>query len=86
MARAAARVAPLLVLAAGALQRLAAAQLLPLHKATAKLGYVAGSIFVGLLEEGFCTAEEEGDAEGGADGDGGKFQEAEGTVRAWPSL
>lgn len=55
--------------------------MLPLAKAIAKLGYVASSIFVGLLEQGFCTAKEEGDADGGGAGERGSFQEAEGTVR-----
>ena len=56
-------------------------QSLHLHKATAKLGYIATSIFAGLLQEGFCTTEEaEGEGDG-ADG-GGVFKEAEGTVRA----
>ena len=78
-ARQAAGVAPPLRVVAGALQRLGAA-LLPLHKATAKLSYVAGSLFVGLLEEGFCTAEDS--AEEAAAGEGGTFKEAEGTVSA----
>lgn len=69
--------APLLRMAAGALQQLGA-QLMPLHKATAKLSYVTSSLFVGLLEEGFCTAEES--TEEAAGGEGGTFKEAEGTV------
>lgn len=78
-ARQAAGMAPLLRVAAGALQRLGA-QALPLHRATAKLSYVAGSLFVGLLEEGFCTAEDS--PEEAAAGEGGTFKEAEGTVSA----
>ena len=69
--------APLLRVAAGALQHLAV-QFMPLHKATAKLSYVAGSLFVGLLEEGFCTAEDS--TEEAVSGEGGTFKEAEGTV------
>ena len=76
-ARQAAGVAPLLRVAAGALQRLGA-QALPLHRATAKLSYVASSLFVGLLEEGFCTAEDS--PEEAVGGEGGTFKEAEGTV------
>lgn len=75
--RRAAGIAPMLRIVAGALQRLGA-QYLPLHKATAKLGYVASSLFVGLLEEGFCTAEDS--AEEAVGGEGGTFKEAEGTV------
>ena len=78
-ARQAAGVAPLLRVVAGALQRLGA-QALPLHRATAKLSYVASSLFVGLLEEGFCTAEDS--PEEGVGGEGGTFKEAEGTVSA----
>ena len=64
-------------MAAGALQHLAV-HFMPLHKATAKLSYVASSLFVGLLEEGFCTA---GDStEEAVGGEGGTFKEAEGTV------
>ena len=69
--------APLLRVAAGALQRLAV-RFMPLHKATAKLSYVASSLFVGLLEEGFCTAED--NTEEAVNGEGGTFKEAEGTV------
>ena len=69
--------APLLRVAAGALQNLAA-QYLPLHKATSKLSYVASSLFVGLLEEGFCTAEDS--PEEAVGGEGGTVKEAEGTV------
>ena len=46
--------APLLELAAAALQRLAL-QLLPLHRATAKLGFVATALLAGVVQEGFCT-------------------------------
>ena len=49
------------------------------HKAAAKLGYIATSIFAGVMQEGFCTAEET--EEGKADGEGGAFKETEGTVR-----
>lgn len=35
---------------------------------------------MGLLEQGFCTAKEEGDADGAGAGERGSFQEAEGTV------
>ena len=76
-AKQAAATAPLLRVAAGALQQLAV-QYMPLHKATAKLGYVASSLFVGLLEEGFCTAEDS--TEEAVGGEGGTFKEAEGTV------
>lgn len=74
----------LLSLASMALQSLSA-QYLCLHKATAKLGFIATSIFVGLLQEGFCTHEDGKEAQ---DTGGGKLQEAEGTVRFsfWPSL
>ena len=75
--RRAAGIAPMLRIVAGALQRLGA-QYLPLHKATAKLGYVASNLFVGLLEEGFCTAEDS--TEEAVGGEGGTFKEAEGTV------
>ena len=54
-------------------------QTLHCHKATAKLGFIATSIFAGLLQEGFCTAEESQEAAGDKDG-AGKFQESEGTV------
>lgn len=78
MAAQAASVARLLDVTIGALQHVAA-RYLALHKATAKLSYVASSLFVGLLEEGFCTAEES--QEEAVGGEGGKFQDAEGTVR-----
>ena len=68
----------LLVIAKAALQA-AVIQLLHAHKATAKLGYIATSIFAGIMQEGFCTAEET--EEGKADGEG-TFKEAEGTVRS----
>lgn len=51
---AAAAVAPLLALAGGALQHLALQALL-LHRATAKLGYVAAALLAGVVKEGFCT-------------------------------
>ncbi len=70
-------IAPMLRIAAGALQCLGAQYML-LHKATAKLGYVASSLFVGLLEEGFCTVEDS--AEEAVGGEGGTFKEAGGTV------
>ena len=34
-------------------------QLLHAHRATAKLGYIATSIFAGIMAEGFCTHLEE---------------------------
>jgi hypothetical protein len=49
--------APLLELAAAALQRVAL-QLLPLHRATAKLGFVATALLTGVVQEGFCTPPE----------------------------
>ena len=49
--------APLLELAAAALQRVAL-QLLPLHRATAKLGFVATALLAGVVQEGFCTPPE----------------------------
>ena len=77
----AAGVAPLLALAAAALQRTGLAAL-ALAKASAKLGYVAAALLAGVVAEGFCTAGEE--APGGADAGNGTFQEAEGTVRLGP--
>lgn len=53
-------------------------QCLYCHKATAKLGYIATSIFAGVMQEGFCTAEETEDGEGVQEG--GVFKEQEGTV------
>jgi len=53
-------------------------QCLYCHKATAKLGYVATSIFAGIMQEGFCTAEETEDGDGGQNS--GVFKEHEGTV------
>ena len=73
--------APLLALAAAALQRTGLAAL-ALAKASAKLGYVAAALLAGVVAEGFCTAGEE--APGGADAGNGAFQEAEGTVRLGP--
>ena len=73
----------LLAVAKAALQA-AVIQTLHAHKATAKLGYIAISIFAGIMQEGFCTAEET--EEGKADGEGGKFKEAEGTVRYSSSI
>ena len=49
--------APLLELAAAALQR-AALQLLPLHRATAKLGFVVTALLAGVVQEGFCAPPE----------------------------
>ena len=77
----AAGLAPLLALAAAALQRTGLAAL-ALAKASAKLGYVAAALLAGVVAEGFCTAAEE--APGGADAGSGAFQEAEGTVRLDP--
>lgn len=51
---------------------------LQVHKATAKLGYIATSIFAGIMQEGFCVAEETEDGDGGEGG--GNFKESEGTV------
>ena len=70
----------LLVIARAALQS-AVIQSLHAHKATAKLGYIATSIFAGVMQEGFCTAEETEDGRAGEEG--GAFKEAEGTVRTW---
>ena len=78
MAAQSAALAPLLAMAAGALQAVAARYLVH-HKALAKLGYVVSSLFVGLMEEGFCTAE--ASEEEAVGGEGGSFKEAEGTVR-----
>ena len=50
-----------------------------LHKATAKLCFVATALLAGVVEQGFCTAPEA--SEDGEPGDGGSFKEAEGTVR-----
>lgn len=55
-----------------------AVQFMPLYRATAKLSYVASSLFVGLLEEGFCTSEDS--TEEAVGGEGGTFKEAQGTV------
>ena len=74
----AAALAPLLSLAAAAVQRTGLAAL-GLAKASAKLGYVATALLAGVVEQGFCTASEE--AAGEADAGAGAFQEAEGTVR-----
>ncbi len=49
--------APLLELAAAALQRVAL-QLLPLHRATAKLGFVVTALLAGVVQEGFCAPPE----------------------------
>ena len=64
---------------AGAALQAGVIQILHSHKATAKLGYIATSIFAGLLQEGFCTAEEAEEGDGGKEGS--SFKEAEGTVR-----
>jgi hypothetical protein len=77
MAAQAASAACLLTMAVGALQHVAA-RYLALHKATAKLSYVSSSLFIGLLEEGFCTAEES--QEEAVGGEGGTFKEAKGMV------
>lgn len=77
MAAQSAALAPLLGMAAGALQAVGA-RYLALHKALAKLGYVASSLFVGLMQEGFCTTE--ASEEEAVGGEGGSFKEAEGTV------
>lgn len=79
MAARAAAVAPLLRVAAGALQAVGA-RYIALHKALAKLGYITASLFVSLLQDGFCTAE--GSEEEAAAGEAGSFKEAEGTVRS----
>ena len=71
----------LLSISCTALESLAV-QYLCLHKGTAKLGFIATSIFAGLLQEGFCTTEE-GEGKEAQPGGEGKFQEAEGTVRSF---
>lgn len=53
-AAALAAAAPLVELAAAGLQRVGL-QLLPLHRATAKLGHIVTSLLAGLVQEGFCT-------------------------------
>ena len=55
-----ATVAPLLELAAAGLQRVVL-RLLALHRATAKLGYIATSLLAGVVQEGFCTPPEAAD-------------------------
>ena len=52
-ASALAAAAPLVDLVAAGLQRLGL-QLLPLHRATSKLGHVVTSLLAGLVQEGFC--------------------------------
>ena len=49
---------PMLSMLRGALCQLAL-QYLAAHKATAKLAYVAASLFAGLVQEGFCMPEAE---------------------------
>lgn len=59
-----------------------ASRFITLHKATAKLCYVATALLAGVLEQGFCTAPEAGE-EGPQEGEGGSFKEAQGTVSVW---
>lgn len=54
--------APLVELAAAGLQRVGL-QLLPLHRATAKLGHIVSSLMAGLVQEGFCTPPDAADGE-----------------------
>jgi hypothetical protein len=65
MAAALCALRPMLGMARGALQRVGLAYL-PLARATAKLGYVAASLLAGVVQEGFCTAEESKGALGSA--------------------
>lgn len=58
--------------------RALASRQLALHKASAKLCYVATALLAGVIEQGFCTAPET--SEEGVAGAGGNFKEAEGTV------
>ena len=58
--------------------RVLASRHLALHKATAKLCYVATALLAGVVEQGFCTAPETG--EESQAGEGGSFKEAEGMV------
>ena len=52
--------APLLELAAAALKH-DALQLLTLHRATAKLGFIVTALLAGVVQEGFCTPPEAAD-------------------------
>lgn len=76
MASLLASVAPLLEMSSLAHQELTL-RYLTLHKATAKLSYIASSLLGGVIQEGFCTVREGEEAEG-ASGEGA-FKEAEGT-------
>jgi midasin len=68
LAPAAASLAPLLRLLLCTLRQLGL-QYLAVHKATAKLCYIAASLFAGLVQEGFCMPKgQEGEAEEGAEG------------------
>ncbi|GAB4814208.1 hypothetical protein N2152v2_001254 [Parachlorella kessleri] len=64
---------PMLSMLQGSLCQLGL-QYLAAHKATAKLAYVAASLFAGLVQEGFCMPE----AEAG-EGEGGEGKMGEGT-------
>lgn len=55
---------PLLVGVAATFRRLSL-QLLHLHKAVAKLGYIVTSLLSGVMQEGYCTASETDDTEAG---------------------
>ncbi|KAL0028971.1 hypothetical protein WJX77_009058 [Trebouxia sp. C0004] len=52
-------------------------QYLTLHKAVAKLGYIATSLLSGVMQEGFCTATQSEETEAGEGA--GTFKEHEGT-------
>ncbi|KAK9809153.1 hypothetical protein WJX72_010301 [[Myrmecia] bisecta] len=67
---------PLLSMLRAGYQRLGL-EYLALHKSVAKLGYVVSSLLGGVIQEGFCTAEET-EGEGAGEG-GGQFKESEGT-------
>ena len=56
---------PLLAGVTGSFRQLSL-QLLSLHKATAKLGYIVTSLLSGVMQEGFCTANESEEGAAGA--------------------
>lgn len=55
---------PLVAGMTGAFHRLAL-QWLALHKGVAKLGYIVTSLLSGVIQEGYCTASEEQEAQAG---------------------
>lgn len=55
---------PLLAGVTGAFQHLSL-QWLTLHKGVAKLGYIVTSLLSGVVQEGYCTATEQAETEGG---------------------